>query len=47
VSDYVAVKKPKPKDRPAVEAAMKAALGGRVVITQGWRGRLEARRVDE
>ena len=47
MSDYIAVKKPKPKDRPAVEAAMRAALGGKVIITSGWRGRLEGRRVDE
>lgn len=47
MSDYVSVKKPKAKDREAVVAAMRAALGGKVTITTGWRGRLEARRDNE
>lgn len=42
--DYVAVKKPKAKDRAAVEAAIRAILGPNAIITSGFRGRLEGRR---
>lgn len=45
MSDYAAINRPKKADLAAAEEALRAALGGgKITITKGWRGRLEARR---